>query len=181
MSRHARAPTRSIPRAPARLPGRSYSTVFEHSAEFGSRKLAAATELKGPLEAAIEELQAAIVALQAEADKAAALVETLEYRAAEEARRSEAKAKDVAELERSNAMLEQLLEVSPLNPPASPLPCPLVPVLPSVLPFREWLLFPSRGNTPSCAVLSQSRACLCACMCTRACPPCTCPSAFSLP
>lgn len=38
-------------------------------------------------------------------------VETLEARAAEEAKRSEAKPKDVLDLERSNAMLEQLLEV----------------------------------------------------------------------
>jgi hypothetical protein len=42
------------------------------------------------------------------------LVESLTFKSADEAKRSEAKRRDVLELERSNAMLEQLLEVSNL-------------------------------------------------------------------
>lgn len=44
-------------------------------------------------------------------DDAAKLVETIEYRAADDAKRSEAKPKDISELEAQNAMLGQLIEV----------------------------------------------------------------------
>mmetsp|Transcript_29515 Transcript_29515/g.67670 ORF Transcript_29515/g.67670 Transcript_29515/m.67670 type:complete len:397 (-) Transcript_29515:289-1479(-) len=88
-----------------------YSTVFEHSTDFGSRKLARAIELKADLEPRVAELKGEIGALKKEVAALSSLVETQEARAAEEAKRSEVKAKDVLELERSNAMLQLLLEV----------------------------------------------------------------------
>lgn len=127
-------------RAEAAMTIAAYGGVFEHSIAFGSAKLEAAIDLKEAPERQLAQLAAEIEVLQAEAAAAAALVETLELRAAEERSRSVEKPAAVLELESSNAMLEQLLDVNharagrpaprTLAPPPHPVSPRLAPMLP---------------------------------------------------
>mmetsp|Transcript_27881 Transcript_27881/g.81960 ORF Transcript_27881/g.81960 Transcript_27881/m.81960 type:complete len:387 (+) Transcript_27881:161-1321(+) len=105
-------------RAEAQLTLSAYRSVFEQSTDFGARKLSRAVDLKGGLEQRIDQLEAEIEALRLEVEKRQSAVETLEFRAADDAKRSEAKRKDVQELEQSNAMLEQLLDVLKQSAPS---------------------------------------------------------------